>query len=122
MYTRPITDTRRSILSAKQFFDISLAVNLLTDASKRSFLNGRIEEDQRKKEKTAGMEKKRRTMVEVRRRLRRFSPGHHTDQNLGMRRRHYKLVKRKPNEPSWTWLEPTLTLLPKHQSRRSAGR
>jgi hypothetical protein len=52
-------------LAAKQFFSISLAVNLLTDPSKRSFLNGRIEEEKRKKEKTAGMEKKRRTMVEV---------------------------------------------------------
>ena len=53
-------------MTAKQFFSISLAVNLLTDPSKRSFLNGRLEEDKRKKEKTAGMEKKRRTMVEVR--------------------------------------------------------
>ena len=55
-----------STMTAKQFFSISLAVNLLTDPSKRSFLNGRLEEDKRKKEKTAGMEKKRRTMVEVR--------------------------------------------------------
>jgi hypothetical protein len=50
---------------ARQFFAISLAVNLLTDPAKRSFLNGRLEDEKRRKEKNAGMEKRKRTMVEV---------------------------------------------------------
>jgi DnaJ family protein C protein 17 len=51
---------------AAQFFQISLAVNLLTDSAKRSFLNGRLDEEKQKKERYAEMNKKKRGLLDVR--------------------------------------------------------
>ncbi|KAJ9121426.1 hypothetical protein QFC24_004764 [Naganishia onofrii] len=51
--------------AAQQFHTLSLALGMLTDPSKRSYVNNKLEEDRRKKEKYAVMEKKKRGLVDA---------------------------------------------------------
>lgn len=44
---------------------LSLALGMLMDPSKRSYVNNKLDEDRRKKEKYAVMEKKKRGLVDV---------------------------------------------------------
>jgi hypothetical protein len=80
-------------------------VNLLTDPAKRSFLNVRLDEEKKRKEKTAGMEKRKRTMVEVSKPSKKSSL--QVEQQLITNRyalrpfdRPFKLEKKKLNEPN----------------------
>ena len=48
------------------FRQISLSLEILIDAAKRGFLDTRLEGDRRRREKVAGLDKKRKAMVDVR--------------------------------------------------------
>jgi hypothetical protein len=89
-------------------------------------LNVRLDEEKKRKEKTAGMEKRKRTMVEVST-LRGSHFGLYvvTDNTCNLvllTYRPYKLEKRKPNELNWTRLDDMLKRPPKPTFKNKVGR
>ncbi len=60
-----ITPPSLLFATAKQFHLIQIAQDILLDPAKRAYLNSKADEDRRRKEKMAGMEKRRRGMVDV---------------------------------------------------------